>query len=240
MPAATSNTVFGIIADAMHDAGLLPEGEQPNSEQLATYQRRLCDVINLWQTQGLKLFLLQDVTIPLVSGQNKYVLGPAGDVVMSRPLRVEEAYHLSTDDIRRPLVPLSWEEWTSLSQVDGNDGMVSSYFVDIQSLVMNFYVWNTPDTSEALNTVHAVLRTQAPNPINLEENVSFPQEWRIALRWGLADDIATGQPQAIMDRCQQRAVAYREMLENWDVENVPTRFTPSAQSQSQASGWERN
>ena len=33
----------------------------------------------------------------------------------------------------------------------------------------------------------------------------FAQEWRIALRWGLADDIATGQPQAIMDRCAQRA-----------------------------------
>ena len=51
---SASNTVYGIINDAMHDAGYLQEGEIPNSDQLASNQRRLCDIINLWQTQGLR------------------------------------------------------------------------------------------------------------------------------------------------------------------------------------------
>jgi hypothetical protein len=94
------------------------------------------------------------------------------------------------------------------------------------SLVVKF--WNTPDATEALNTVVVLVRTQVTNPINLEENMAFPQEWRMALRWGLADDISTGQPDTIMQRCQSRANFYREALEDWDVEDTQTTFAPDA------------
>lgn len=227
MPAATSNTVFGIINDAMHDAGYLSEGDNPNSEQLASCQRRLCDIINLWQTQGLKLFLLQGVTIPLVAGQNRYTLAPTGNVVMARPLQVMEGYILDANsNIKRPINPLAWSDWMTLSQTTGNDGTISSFFVDKKAAYMDVVFWNTPNTQEAANVAVLLMRQQAPNPYNLEEHVSFPQEWRIALRWGLADDIATGQPQAIMDRCAERATVFREALEDWDVEDTSTRFTP--------------
>lgn len=221
--ATVDNTVYKIINDAMHDAGYLEEGELPNSEQLATNFRRLSDIINLWQTQGLKLFLNKELVVPIVASQELYSLGPTGNVVMPKPTRVLQANVVTPQSIRRPLVPLSWNEWMTLSQT-ANLGMISSYFVDKQSTVLNVRVWNTPDASEALNTLHLLIQKEVLTPLNLEEDMDFPQEWRIALRWGLADDIATGQPQAIMDRCAQRASVYREALENWDVEDAPTRF----------------
>ena len=226
---AASNTVYGIINDAMHDAGLLEEGENPNSDQLATNQRRLCDIINLWQTQGLKLFLNVDTAITLVDGQSLYTLGPGGTVDMVKPTRALQGYVLVADsEVRRPIIPISWNEWLNLSQVEANPGAINSYFIDKQSTLLKVHVWQTPDATEALNELHLLLQVQATNPANLEENVTFPQEWRIALRWGLADDICTGQPQAIMDRCQQRAGMYREMLEDWDVEDAATSFAPDS------------
>ncbi len=51
----------------------------------------------------------------------------------------------------------------------------------------------------------------------------------MALRWGLADDICTGQPGEIMRRCAERAKAYREALEDWDVEDAATQFQPDPQ-----------
>ncbi len=222
---AVSNTAYGIINDAMHDAGYLEEGALPNSEQLATNLRRLCDIINLWQTQGLKLFFNQDLSIPLVDGQSLYTLGPGGDVDMAKPLRALQGYVLvASSNVRRPLIAIAWNDWLSLSQVEANPGAINSYFIDKQATVLNVHVWQTPDADEALNTLHLLIQVAATNPVNLEETVSFPQEWRIALRWGLADDICTGQPQAIMDRCAQRANMYREMLEDWDVEDAPTSF----------------
>lgn len=233
MVASVSNTAYGIIADAMVDAGLLQEGEQPNSEQLSNNLRRLCDIINLWQTQGLKLFLLEDLEISLVEGANHYTLSPNGDVDMTKPLRVLQAYVLQSVGLaRRPLTVMSWDEWMRLSQVDDNEGMVNSYFIDKRATSLDVYVWNTPDAQEATNSLHVLLQTQARNPTMLNENVSFPQEWRIALRWGLADDIATGQPQALMDRCAKYAAMYRTMLEDWDVEDGPTRFAVDPRMQT--------
>jgi len=237
MPNASSNTVYGIINDAMHDTGLLQEGEEANSEQLATNHRRLVDIVNLWQTQGLKLFLHQDLAIPLVAGKGAYTINLGGDVDVSRPIQVMQAYMLEVvSNARRPLIVLGWEEWLRLSQVSGNDGTVSSYFVDKQATTTIVHFWNTPDITEANNTAHVLIRAQALTTANLQENVAFPQEWRIALRWGLADDISTGQPQSIMDRCAQRATYYRELLENFDIEDAETRFAPDERSTTYLAG----
>ncbi len=237
MVAAVSNTAYGIIHDAMHDAGLLGAGEVPNSDQLSNNLRRLCDIINLWQTQGLKLFTWTDLSIPLVVGQTNYTIGPGQTVDMTKPMRALQGYVLNTvGAIRRPLVPISWNDWMLLSQVTGNNGTINSFFVNKQATYLDVRFWNPPDALEATNTAHLLIQQQAANPINLEENVSFPQEWRIALRWGLADDICTGQPATIMARCKGNADTYRTMLEDWDVEDVQTRFTPSTQMQSYYSG----
>lgn len=233
MVAAVSNTAYGIIFDAFRDAGLTARGAQPNSDQLADGMRRLCDIINLEQTQGLKLFLMKDQSVDLVTDQTDYLLYPGGDVDMTKPLRTIQGYILNTDSIRRPLVQLSWNEWMLLSQVTGNSGTISSFFVNKQATYLEVKVWNPPDATEAANTLHLLIQQQAVNPVNLEENVSFPQEWRIFLRWALADDLATGQPEAVQRRCSEKAEYYRNLLQNWDVEDASTFFTPSTQQMNQ-------
>jgi len=230
----TSNTVYGIINDAMHDAGFLEEGEDPNSEQLSSNFRRLNDIINLWQTQGLKLFLLEELTIPLVAGTSTYSIGPGKTINMVKPSRILDAYVKTPDNVKRPLIAISWKDWNLLPTVSA--GTISSYFVNKLSDYLEVRFWNTPSTSEALNTVVALIQREVVNPINLQDDMDFPQEWRIALRWGLADDICSGQPAAIMDRCAQRAAIYRDALESWDVEDASTSFAPDRRSGYHAAG----
>jgi len=236
MTAPNTNVPLTIISDAYFDAGLTQEGQSPNSEQIVVGMRKLTDVINLWQTQGLKLWLQEDLEITLVAGQGTYTLGPAGSVVMVKPMRVIEAYYKDVNQIRRPLVPLSWNDYVRLSQVH-QQGQMNSYFVDKQQTQLSVFFWLIPDATAAAGTGHLLIQRQVTNFVNVLETMNFPIEWRIALRWGLADELATGQPQAIMDRCQQRAQAYRTMLEDWDVEDAPTRFTPDSRNQYVTGGF---
>lgn len=224
MTTPNDNTPISIIRDAYGDAGLLQEGEPLGGEQIVSGMRKLTDLVNLWQTQGLKLWLNTDIPIPLVAGQSTYTLGPSGDLNMVKPLRVLEAYYANASGVRRPLNPLAWADYTRLSQIT-QQGQLNSYHVDKQQTQLSVFFWLTPDATAALGTAHLLVQSQVTNFINLTETVNFPIEWRIALRWGLADEICTGQPQAIMDRCQQRALAYRAALEDWDVEDAPTTFT---------------
>ncbi len=53
--------------------------------------------------------------------------------------------------------------------------------------------------------------------------------WLLLLAY--AADLSTGQPQAIMDRAEQKTAMYREMLEGWDVEDASTSFAPDSRSQ---------
>ncbi len=212
----------------MFNAGLLQPGEDPNSEDLATYMGRLNDLINLWQTQGLKLWLEEDIEVPLVAGQRMYQLGPDGDVDMVKPTRVKEGYFVeASGTTRRPLMPIARQEDTTLSNVT-QTGPINSYFVDKQQLTLDIYFWLTPDAQAVLGETHLIIQNQVVNFISLTETMNFPQEWFMALHWGLADEICTGQPQAIMDRCAARAVAYRTALENWDVEDADTRIHPDS------------
>lgn len=228
MTSPSNNNPLSIIQDAYFDAGLIGVGQTVNGEQIVMGMRKLTDLINLWQTQGLKLWLNVDTSITLVAGTATYTLGPGGTVDMTKPLRVVEAYYADANGVRRPLTPLAWADYVRLSTVN-QSGSVNSYFVNKQATLLSVLFWPAPDTTAALGVGHLVLQTQVTNFINLTETMNFPLEWRIALRWGLADELATGQPQAIMDRCQQRALAYRTMLEDWDVEDAPTRFTVSQQ-----------
>lgn len=233
MTTPNNNTPAAIIKDAYLDAGIIQQGDSPNSEQLADGMRRLTDVINFEQTQGLKLWVNVDVSVTLTAGTGTYDFGPAsagGTVDMTKPLRVVEAYYRDLNGIRRPLIPLSWDDYVRLSQIN-QTGQINSYFVNKKQLVLSVFFWLIPDATAATGTAHLVFQEQITGPISLTDTISFPIEWRMFLHWALADELSTGQPQAIMDRCQQRAERYREALENWDVEDASTSFAPDSRGQ---------
>lgn len=223
------NTPYGVITDAYYDAALVQTGQTLTSEQLAMGMRRLRDVINTLQTKGLKLWVNVDTAVPLTAGQAVYTFAPSGSVDMTKPLRVLQGYYLYTaTNVRRPITVMAWNDYLLLGQagtLTSNRGPISQYFVNKQATQLSVTFWLCPDATEAANgQAHVLLQTQITNPTELDETLNFPEEWRQTLRWSLADELATGQPQAIMDRCQSKAMYYQELLESWDVEDAPTTF----------------
>lgn len=228
MTTPTINTAKWIIRSAMREAKLLGKGQDPTSEDYAEKMGRLQEMVNLWQTQGIKLWLNTDYTLTLTQGQATYTFGPTGTQAMAKPLRVVDAYYSDQNQIRRPLFPLSWADWVRLSQIN-QQGALNQYFVDKQSTQLSVSFWLTPDYITSLGQAHLILQQQTAGLASINDSTLFPAEWALALVWGLADESASGQPQAIMDRCEKRASAYRQALEDWDVEDAPTRFTPDSQ-----------
>ena len=227
---ANFNTPDRIIRMAMKDAGLLQEGDDPNSEQFADGLNRLNDIINFEQTQGLKLWLQYDLTVPLVAGQGTYSIGPGSDVDMTKPTRVlSNAYYLDSNSIRRPLIHISRDEYLRLSNPAGQ-GPITNYFVDKQRTELSVTFWLIPDTQAATGSAHLLIQQQMTNMVSLTDSMSLPQEWFMWARWALAADLASGQPQAVIQRCMGYAAGYRDALEDWDVEDAATSFAPDHRS----------
>ena len=233
--AASFGTPDRCIRYALADAGLLQEGDDPTSEQFANCTNRLNDIINLCQATGLKLWTQNDQSVTLVASQATYTLKPSGSVNITKPMRVLQAFFLDSSNNRRPLVVLSRDEYTRLSKVT-QTGEINSYFVDKLATQLSVIFWLTPDATAATGTAHLILQSQITNFTGITDELNFPQEWFMYLRWALADDICTGQPQAIMDRCAMKAGIYKAILEDWDVEDASTSFAPdSRMNQGQGS-----
>jgi hypothetical protein len=228
MTAPADNTPISILTDAYYDAGLLPQGESLSAEQLVLGMRKLTELINFLQTRpGVKLWLNQDLSVTLIAGQADYTFGPAAGIVMSKPLKVIDAFYTNASGIRRPLLPMSWSDHNRLSQVT-QTGQLNQYFVDKQPAQLKVSFWLVPDAVAATGTAHLQILRQVTNFVNVTETMDFPIEWRLALHWGVADMLCTGQPQAIMDRCQARAELYAMSLEDFDVEDAPVNFAPDS------------
>lgn len=224
---ALFQTAERLIVLAYEDAKLTGQGQSPNSEQIARGMSRLCDIINFWQTQGLKLWTLTDQSVNLVEDQQAYTFMPGGTVDMTKPMRILQGYVeiADTEDTKRPIYLLSWDGWMRLSQT-AQTGAISNFFVDKLYDRLTVKFWLIPDAIEAANTAHLLIQQQITNFSSLTETLMFPQEWFIALRWALAADLANGQPEEIVQRCERNAGMYRTALENWDVEDASTQFTP--------------
>jgi hypothetical protein len=224
---------YGIICDAMRDVGKLRPGNDPDSEDLAVNQRRLNKLINFYMTQGLKLWLIENVNIPLVpplstnSGVPLYTLGPTGTVPMVKPLRVISGYYQYNNGNQYPLVPMSYpNEYENLSNLF-QPGSINSYAVDKQQLTLNVYLWNPPDAFSVANgTVFLMLEVPVKNFVSLTDQMNFPIEWGLLLEWGLANQISTGQPTTVIARAAAMEKLYKDALEDWDVEDSDTEFQP--------------
>lgn len=226
MTSTNYNTWDRIIRNAYRDAGYTQEGDDPNSEQFADAQNRLQDLITFEQTQGLKIWQQLDQAIPLIAGQATYSLFTGGGVNIPKPMRIlESGYYLDSTGISRDIFMIAKGDYMTLGN-KGQTGQIVQYLVDKLQTQINVTFWLVPDAIAATGVAHLLIQQQVSQIIKLTDQMNFPQEWFLFLRWLLADDLSTGQPQAIMDRCAGRCAQYRTMIEAWDVEDAPTRFTP--------------
>jgi hypothetical protein len=228
---STINSPLRAITRAYQEAGLVTLGDSPDSELLAQGLERANDLLAFEQTQGLKLWLEQDLPIALTGGQNLYPQTSTLNTILTKPTRVKEGYFQYNTSPQGgnpfyPLIPLARNDWDTLGNrtVQGN---VTSYYVDKQPNVLNVWFWLTPSAAfAALGQCHLIIQQQQQQAITLTETLVLPQEWFLWLMWAIADEICTGQPDAIMERCAQRAAFYRDALESWDIEDAPTQFAP--------------
>lgn len=232
-------TCLQIITDAYFDAGLIQEGDECNSQQLANGMRHLNKYVNFLGTQGLSLNFCNPQLLPLVAGQAMYTIGPGGNLApqYGKPLRIVYAdCILAQTGVQYPLLPISWQEYynlsTSTTLAPSNSpstltaGTLSSYMVNKQPTQLQLFIWMTPNKFTALNQVNVYMQFQTPNFNQLNDQMMFPPEWAFTLEWGLAAYLCTGQPQAVITRCTQMAASFQEALLAWDVEDASTLFQP--------------
>ena len=83
-----------IIQASLRLLGVLEEGTQPTASAIESTSLVLNMMLKDWMTDGIKLWTVTELTIPLKSNQTTYTIGPSSsyDLNTNRPLRLIQSF----------------------------------------------------------------------------------------------------------------------------------------------------
>lgn len=227
-----------VITYALRKIGVLPLGTSADSTTLTTYADNLNMMIKSWITKGIKLWTIQELTIPLVANQTSYVIGPSSvtpDVVADKPMKLIQAWLRNVSVTPNNDIPLQ-----VISQHNYNEfgskfstGTPNSIYMNVGRDSSTISVYDTPDaTAASLYQIHILTQRQLYDMPTSSTNFDFPTEWLYALGWNLAAEIAIdfGVDANRLQYIEGKAQKYLTEVEDYDTEYNSVFFTPDMRS----------
>jgi len=92
-------TVLALITAALQTIGELSPGQQPNDEEAASGLQLLNTILENWEIQHRKVFIIDNLQFPITSGVGEYTMGPGGDFDTYRPVKIQSANVIFSDDL---------------------------------------------------------------------------------------------------------------------------------------------
>jgi hypothetical protein len=204
-----------IVLYAYQNIGVRPTSvlqEHMESARMATNM-----MLSRWSNQGVNLWAVELVTVPLVAGQSTYDVD--GSTIM-----ILDAYTTTDSGIDRVIMPISRTEYASYPNKT-QQGFPTSYWFD-RLVSPKVTLWPVPDGSSA--TILKYYRVRQIQDANLQngQTVEIPYRWLEAFADGLAYRLARiWQPQMAVALKGQADESYQIAAEQ-DVEAVNTYIAP--------------
>jgi len=240
-----------IISLALRKLGVLEIGATPDADTVSNASMSLNLLVKQMSTEGLKLWKVSELIVPLTANKTMYTLGGSGSDLMydslaptvpitDKPLKAIQGFYRNkqtTPYIDTPVLLVSKQEYNILGS-KFSTGTANTIFYDPRTLNGLLYVYLTPDTNSQTNLELHVVAQMPLNDLNAATDVpDFPNEWMNCLVWNLADQLAMeyGVPMNARQEITMRAGKYRQELTDWDVEASSTMFQPDFRSVSNSS-----
>lgn len=240
--ATSGTTAFTLTRDnviqyALRKTGVLPLGVTPDATTISNTAQALDMLIKSWITKGIKLWTIQELTIPLVASQTTYNVGPTGasptpDLVADKPMKLMQAWLRNvsvTPNNDIPLQVISQEQYNRFGS-KFSTGTSNAVYMQVGRDVSTIHTYLTPSTTAAsLYQLHILTQRPLQDAGVDTNNLDFPTEWLYALGWNLAAEIATDYGVEIerLSYIEQKAAKFLQEVEDFDTEYNSVYFTPT-------------
>lgn len=237
-----------IITLALRKLGVLEIGATPDPDTIANASMSLNLLIKMMSTDGLKLWKISELIIPITANQTSYILGGSTSTLMydslnptvaitDKPLKAIQGFYRNLQNsppIDVPVMMISKQEYNILGS-KSSTGVANTLFYDPRKLNGILYVYLTPNLYSQTNLqLHLIAQMPLDDLNSALEVPDFPNEWMNCLVWNLADQMSMeyGVPMNARQEIALRAGAYKTQLTDWDVEASSTFFMPDYRSSS--------
>ena len=229
-----------VIEASLRGLSVLEEGAQPTATALENAGFALNLIMKKWQSSGIKLWTITELTLPLVANQTSYNIGPTGTITplalnTDRPLRLIQSFLRNTSvnpDIDIPMTIISQQEYNLLGS-KFSTGTTNSVYYQPFPTYGTLKVFLTPDSNTATNyELHLTVQRPIYIVNNPNDNFDFPSEWFMALKWALMAELSSDYDKTLQDKTyyDAKAMMLQKEVEDWDIEYSSTFFQPDVRT----------
>jgi len=216
-----------IINGALRIVGAVAQGESPTSTMTTEALEALNMLVKAYQADGMPLWAIKEFPVPLTVSVNSYTIGVGATINTPKPLKVIDAYlHNTSTELDIPMRVITRQEYNMLGNKTSEGQPVQLFYEPLNTTGI-LHLYPTPDTASAANT-QVVIVYQRPfeDFDSVNDEPDFPQEWFDALKFGLADRIATEYGVPIVDRndIRSRAQQLKQEALSFGTEEGPIYF----------------
>lgn len=179
-------TALDIITDALQELGVVGAGDAVSPEDAALGLRRLNQVLQTWANSPRTLPVLTEVSITLTTAQ-EYTVGPSGDVVALRPVKVVGALATDAAGNDYPVGVINQVQWGDIFTKNVTGGPPAFVWYEATSTNGTVHVYpKAPGYTLALDC-QALLTSFA----STSTSFTLPEGYEAALYLTLADALAS-------------------------------------------------
>lgn len=146
--------VLDLITAALRQIGELSPGQQPNDEEAAAGLELLNNILESWENQRRKVFIIDNLHFPLSSGKFKYTMGPGGDLDSYRPVKIVAANivysetGVAADGVAHALELINAVAYANIREKNMGALRPLKLYNDNDHPLLSLYLWPAPSIPE--------------------------------------------------------------------------------------------
>jgi len=216
-----------IIGAALRLTTRFGSGDVIPTEDITNCAQALNILCKEMVTEGLPLWCVQQIPVPLVANQAAYNLSIASNSTL--PLRILDAFIRDAQGKDVSIEIESRYDYNTLGNKTST-GIPNQGYYDPQLGAGSLVLYNVP--SDNTRTLYVIIQRQVQDFNLSTDNPDFPQEAYRLLKWCLADEIMLdySTPRDVRAEISARAMALRKSFFAWEQEQVSVKFVPSTPS----------
>ncbi len=214
-------TARTLITQSLKDLGAIAVGETPTADEAQDGLETLNQMIASWQTESLVVYAKnQEIFSYPVTGQQSYTIGPTGDFVTARPIRIDAALNRDANDNDYWFyVARDFTDYAQLITKAVSAQLQTVLYYDPTYPNGTIYLWPTPNDS----SYRLVLWTwtSVVELAGLDDVISLPPGYERALRSNLALELAPRYGREVSQMLAKTAMDSKAQIKRTNV-TIPT------------------
>ena len=179
-------TVQTIINRSLRQLGQIATGQSPTASESNEAFIAINAMLGSWFNEKLMVYAIVDISIPIISGNTTRTIGASGNVVSTRPPKLESAYVIySTTSI--PVEIINDDQWSAIPEKTATSSYPTKIYYEPDYPNGTIYLYPVPNGS---STLHVMTWTPLTAFVALTDVISLPPGYEDALAFNLSVMIA--------------------------------------------------